>query len=469
MGTDFSWLAERLGPHRVLTGRSIPPRYQTDAFRAHRGSLLEERGPSPAAVVLPRSAAEVATVLRFAIDEGLKLVAWGGGTGLMGGARPTSDSIVLDLRNMRRVRAIDATSGTATVEAGIMLETLDARLRRRGLTLGHDPWSRPRATVGGAIGTNGMGYAGYLRGTMGDQVLGLEAVLADGSVVRTRSVPRSTTGLDLKRLFIGTEGTLGIVTAATLRVFPVPEKEEIRAFRMRDFSTGFSALSRLYDDGLTPSVMDFEETFEAPALPWGGEAGPPTLYLGFAGAKEIVDASWRIARRRMKSVHASVLPDREARDYWRTRHDIIYMHDEISPGLTRADVALTDTIFDYVHVALPRSRILAYRRAALAILGRHGVHPIGFGLWTQPELVSLEVVKPVLEDRPAAKAAVAAALDALIRKAHALGGSMEYVHGIGVKLAHLIDEELGTGADLARRVKEALDPSGVLNPGKLGL
>jgi len=226
VGTDFSWLAERLGPHRVLTGRSIPPRYQTDAFRAHRGSLLEERGPSPAAVVLPRSAAEVATVLRFAIDEGLKLVAWGGGTGLMGGARPTSDSIVLDLRNMRRVRAIDATSGTATVEAGIMLETLDARLRRRGLTLGHDPWSRPRATVGGAIGTNGMGYAGYLRGTMGDQVLGLEAVLADGSVVRTRSVPRSTTGLDLKRLFIGTEGTLGIVTAATLRVFPVPEKEE---------------------------------------------------------------------------------------------------------------------------------------------------------------------------------------------------------------------------------------------------
>jgi len=469
VGLDLATLAERLGPSRVVTGPSIPPRYQTDAFRAHRGSLLEERGPSPLAVVLPRTAAEAATVVRFALEAGLKLVPWGGGTGLMGGARPSSDSIVLDLREMRRIRVIDPISGTVTVEAGMVLEALDRRLRRRGLTLGHDPWSQPRATVGGAIGTNGIGYAGYLRGTMGDQVLGLEAVLADGTVIRTRPAARSTTGLDLKRLFIGTEGTVGIVTAATLRVFPVPAKEEIRAFRLRDFSTGFAALSRLYDDGLTPSVMDFEETFEAPALPWGGEAGPPTLYLGFAGTKEVVAASWRVARRRLRSAHASPLPNREASDYWRTRHDIIYMHDEVSPGVTRADVALKDTIFDYVHVALPRSRILAYRRAALAILRRRGVHPIGFGLWTQPELVSLEVVKPVLGDRPGAKAAVAASVDALIRKAHALGGSMEYVHGIGVKLGHLIGEELGTGADLARRIKGALDPEDVLNPGKLGL
>src|SRR5436305_14086734 len=146
----------------------------------------------------------------------------------MRGARSPSASVVLDLRGMHRIRAVDPRSCTATIEAGIVLETLDRRLWEKGLTLGHDPWSRPRATVGGAIGTNGLGYAGYLRGTMGDQVLGLEAVLADGTVIRTRAVARSTPGLDLKRLFIGTEGTLGIATAATLRVFPVPEHEDIR-------------------------------------------------------------------------------------------------------------------------------------------------------------------------------------------------------------------------------------------------
>src|SRR5207244_8390709 len=98
---------------------------------------------------------------------------------------------------------VDPRSGTATVEAGIVLETLDRRLWEKGLTLGHDPWSRPRATVGGAIGTNGLGYAGYLRGTMGDQVLGLEAVLADGTVIRTRAVEGGASGLALKGLFVG--------------------------------------------------------------------------------------------------------------------------------------------------------------------------------------------------------------------------------------------------------------------------
>src|SRR5256885_11462419 len=128
-----------------MTGPSIPPRYQTDAFRAHRGSLLEERGPSPMAVVLPRTAAEVATVVRFALDAGLKLVPWGGGTGLMGGARPSSDSIVLDLRGMGPGRAIDPIFRTVTVEAGMVLEARERRLRVGGLALGHDPWAPPRS------------------------------------------------------------------------------------------------------------------------------------------------------------------------------------------------------------------------------------------------------------------------------------------------------------------------------------
>src|SRR2546430_17283517 len=147
-----------------MTGPSIPPRYQTDAFRAHRGSLLEERGPSPLAVVLPRTAAEVATVVRFALDAGLKLVPWGGGTGLMGGARPSSDSIVLDLREMRRVRAIDPISGTVTVGAGMVLEAGDRRPRKRGVTPWHCPWSPARAPVGGSIGANGIGKCRPLRG-----------------------------------------------------------------------------------------------------------------------------------------------------------------------------------------------------------------------------------------------------------------------------------------------------------------
>lgn len=470
MGASLSGLANRLGADQLATGAAIPDRYRLDAFRAHRGSRLPEDGVPPAAVVWPRSTEDVVSIVRFAADAGLAIVPWGGGTGLMGGARPSSDAIVLDMRRMRRVRSIDVAACTATAEAGIVLEAFDLRLRKKQLMLGHDPWSRPRATLGGAIGTNGIGYGGYLRGTMGDQVLGLEAVLADGTVVQTRPVARSTTGLDLKRLFIGTEGTLGIATAATLRVFPIPEREEIHAFSLPDFSTGFGCLAQTYDSGLAPSVMDFEETFPAPGLPWESEEGSPVLYLGFAGSREIVAASWRIARRHLRRAAARSLADQAAREYWKTRHDVIYAHDELSPGVTRADLFLKEIIFDYVHVALPRSKVLSYRRAALAILRRHGVIPIGSGVWTQPELVSLEVVRPAGQDRAASRLAVAAAVDDVIRKAHSLGGSMEYVHGVGVKLAHLMGEELGSsGLSVARKVKRALDPTGTLNPEKAGV
>jgi len=215
--------------------------------------------------------------------------------------------------------------------------------------------------------------------------------------------------------------------------------------------------------------MDFEETFNPPALPWSGSGGPPTLFLGFAGSRDIVAASWRVARSHLRRAGARALPDREARSYWRTRHDIIYVHDEISPGTTRADVFLKDVIFDYVHVALPRSKVLGYRRDALSILRRRRVNPIGFGIWTQPELVSLEMIRRVGNDRVGANAAVAAAVDDLIRLAQDLGGTMEYVHGVGVKLAHLMGRELGPGLEVTRRVKKALDPRGILNPGKLGL
>src|SRR5207247_9066731 len=179
------------------------------------------------------------------------------------------------------------------------------------------------------------------------------------------------------------------------------------------------------DSGLPPSVMDFEETFPAPALPWWSEEGPPVLYLGFAGSREIVAASWRLARRHLRSVAARPLPDREAREYWKTRHDIIYAHDEVSPGVTRADLFLKDVIFDYVHVALPRSRVLSYRRAALAVLRRHGVKPTGFGVWTEPVLVCLEVGRPVGGDRSAPPIAGAAGGDARNTRAPALGVSME--------------------------------------------
>src|SRR5438445_13195465 len=143
-------LSGAIGPGRVVTGDRIPPRYRMDALRPSRGSPLSDVGQAPSAVVLPITTAEVPAVLRIAGRLHRPVVAWGGGTGLMGGARPPSDAIGLDLRRTRRLPAVDRGSCAATAEAGIVLEDLDRRLRRHGLLLGHHPWSRPPATPGGA-------------------------------------------------------------------------------------------------------------------------------------------------------------------------------------------------------------------------------------------------------------------------------------------------------------------------------
>ncbi len=159
---DVSALKATLSVHidanRILIREAVPPRYRLDALRPHHGARVPEEGVSPAAVVFPIATEEVSATLRVTKELGFPIIAWGGGTGLMGGARPRSDSVVIDLRRMRRVRAIDRVSCTATAEAGIILEELHRRLRRRGLTFGHDPWSRPRATLGGSMEyVNGVG------------------------------------------------------------------------------------------------------------------------------------------------------------------------------------------------------------------------------------------------------------------------------------------------------------------------
>src|SRR5207247_8617735 len=148
----FEDLVGRLGTGRVAIGTAVPVRYRLDALRAHRGSRLPDAGLSPAAVVWPRSADEVAAVVRFARAAGLSVVPWGGGTGLMGGARPGPDSLVIDLRRMRRVRRIDPISCPATVEAGVVPEELDPRPPKRRLSLRPCPPSPPRAHLRGPDG-----------------------------------------------------------------------------------------------------------------------------------------------------------------------------------------------------------------------------------------------------------------------------------------------------------------------------
>jgi FAD/FMN-containing dehydrogenase len=450
-------IAAIVGSANVLTDPSDLRRYRGVAWNIPRPRIALKFPPAPPALVVrPRQTEDIAAILRLAQEHNVPVVPFGAGTGVMGGAMPVAGSVVLDLSALNRILEIRVEDRLARVQAGVILEDLETAAQRVGLMVGHDPWSRPIATVGGAVSTNGVGYLAGKYGPMGAQVLGLEAVMADGTVMRTRAVPRPA-GPDLKALLIGAEGTLGVITEVAVRLFPQPERRIIRAYRFRGFRHGFEAICALVACGLQPALLDFEEEETTP-IPTA------TLYLGFEGPVEETEAAARRADQMLRAAGALDLGDQVAREFWDTRHESAYRYlnwaaSRSPDGWIQWTVARTR----YLDVSLPVSAVLRFYDELQVRAPEWGIVARNASVWCLPEFFSviLEATRP--------DADLEAATDAVLRLAQALQGSMESCHGIGVRLAHLVAEEFGAGLMVLRRIKQALDPAGILNPGKLGL
>ena len=455
-----------VGPEDVLLGESYLETYSLDAFSRWGSAQSDVSLPRVYAAVRPSSTAEVADVVKLAHRERVPLVPYGGGTGVAGAITPLKGGIAMDLKRMNRVIAIDPEGRSATVEAGILLGDLDSALGEAGLMLGHDPYSVPIATVGGAISTNGVGYRAAKYGSMGDQVLGLEVVLPTGEVLQTRAVPKSSVGPSLHHLFIGSEGVLGIITRATLRAFRIPEARVFKTFAFPLFEDGFHAMQEMFSLGLRPALVDLSEESKSPT----SKPGETRMYLVFEGYTEEVESQ---VARALKVCHASGGEDigqAPAREYWDTRHDSAHRYRERILGRPMEERPSRDwpRRTGYPHVALPASRVLEYRRRCDEILSKHSLWVREYSSWTQPELFSMMLVDVSLEGQ-GEEVTLTKVVDELLALAQDMGGSMEYVHGVGVKLAHLVPRELGAGMDVLRGIKAALDPHDIMNPGRLGL
>jgi glycolate oxidase len=456
----ISRLSAALGPAKVRTDAETLDALTGDRLFNRRAFAAPAGTPAtPLAVVRPACTDDVVAALRLASETGTPVVEHGGGTGLMGGAVSVAPGIVLDLRDMNRVFAISAEDRAATAQAGVVLADFNAALAPHGLLVGHDPWTEPIATVGGTISTNGLGYRGAKYGSMGDQVLGLEVVLADGTVVRTRAVPRSSTGPRLNRLFAGAEGVLGVITEATLRVFPAPERRELVGLGFPSFAAGFHMVEAMFAVGLAPAMIDY-----------GGPPGAETrMYLAFEGFAEEVAAQLERARRIWREHRAVEQDPAEAEEFWNDRHvprERLNAWRREERGRPRPGQP-GSMVFDYLHMALPASRVLPYIEQAEPIFARHGIELREWGLWNTPELLSTAFSRRT--DTPADLHEVTSAVDEALMLVQDMGGTMEYVHGAGLRYAHLMAREHGAGLDLLRGIKRAADPNGILNPGKLGL
>ena len=444
----------------VLTDPAQLDEFSWDALS--EGRIHPDRRPAttlPSCVVLPATVNEVSAVVAIANEEKLPLIPYGGGSGLMGAALSLKPAIVLDLRRMNRVLQVDVRSRSAQVQAGTVLEALELELNTIGYILGHDPWTLPVATIGGAISTNSVGYRAGVYGSMGEQVLGLEAVLPDGQILRTRSVPKSSTGLDLNALLIGGEGCFGVVTEATVKIFPKPESRLLHGIVFDSFESGFDAIQLMFAKRLRPALLDYGDGE-------GKRNGAAVLYLGFEGTQEIVHAEDKLALSILIDHGGEELPSEDVERFWRERHDIARRF--MANRRQRRDRGMDGVYRDWIHVAIPASKVLLFRSQAIGVIERRGVHLDESGLWIQPELFSMRLGNEE-QNVGNARLILQQTIDELLRLVQRLGGSMEYTHGVGVKLASLMSEEHGYGLEIMRRIKRTLDPNNIMNPGKMGL
>lgn len=301
---------------------------------------------------------------------------------------------MIDTSRMNRVEIISREDFLVSAQAGVVQEDLFNQLDKHELLFAHDPWTRPVATLGGAISTNSLGYLGAKYGSIGAQLLAVEAVMPDGGVVRTRPAEFSSTGLDLKRIFIGTEGMFGIVTSATVRAYPKPQSFALAGYSFPSFEQGFRAIWTLRATGVGPAMIDFGE--ENPGL---GEESQ--LNLAFDGLRDEVEVRLNKASEIAQRFGGKKLDDEAAQEFWDHRHDIALMYSRrISKPLPENEPR---TKYDYIHISLPPSKILGFRNETLRLSKEGGVKVLEVGLWHGPELLSLVVSSSASDPRIAAR------------------------------------------------------------------
>ena len=447
-------------PLGALSGEYDLDRYSADALNPFRAYGAEDAFDRLAdAVVRPESTEQVAGIVSLAANQGITLIPYGGGTGVMGGTVPVRGGVIVDLSRMNRILEINPRDLTATVEGGVVLGDLEDDLAEQGLMPGHDPYSVPIATVAGTISTNGVGYRAAAFGPMGNQVVALEVVLPDGRIVATNAVPKYSSGPNLNHLFIGSEGVFGIITKATIRVFRLPETQVFTTASFDTFEQGFDAAVELTALGIRPSLLDLTEDEDG-----------IRLHLLFEGYREGVAADVQRVKQICVQTGGQDIGPGPTMEYWRDRRQSAVRYKAEALGRPRKVrwSRWGGRNFDYLHMALPVSKVLDYRKRCDLIMEGTGVKVAEYSLWSRPELFSM-MLTPDTGDGVRFRANLAEVVEQVLTLAQDMGGIMEYCHGVGVKLNHLLARELGVSHDVIRDLKQTLDPANIMNPGKLGL
>jgi glycolate oxidase len=435
----------------------------TETLSAHAGDKWFAAYP-PEVVVFAESTADVGKLLQFATREKIPVTARGGGFGYVGGCVPARGGIALSLVRMNRIKEISFDDAVAIVEPGVFTADLKAAVRAQKLFYPPDPASMKNCTIGGNVATNAGGPRCLKYGVTRNYVIGLEVVLANGAVLRTgERVHKNKTGFDLIGLFVGSEGMLGVVTEITLRLLPLPPARATLSAAFATAPQAAEAVQAIFAAGFLPSALEIADhfTLEAARRDLGAKIVPEGnahLLVDLDGQEESVrseSAAIRdlIAKRKPNALQIAIV-EADCEQLWALRRQ--FSTSLRATGLTKLNE----------DVVVPRSHLVDLMEFAERLQARHGFPIACFGHAGDGN-IHVNIMADRYNRDAAVREKVDRALDDLFAQVLAWGGVITGEHGIGLAKKRWWPEATTEVArDLHRRLKQALDPDGILNPGK---
>jgi len=426
----------------------------------HANNLTWLKREPPDAVLFAETEAEISEIVKLCAEARVPVIPFGTGTSLEGHVNAPFGGVSLDLSRMNRILAVHEADLDCVVEPGVTRKALNDHLRGTGLFFPVDPGAD--ASLGGMAATRASGTNAVRYGTMRDAVLGLTAILADGSVIKTGGRARkSSAGYDLTRLLVGSEGTLGIITSLTLKLYGIPETILSAVCPFGSIEGACNATIAALQMGLPLARIELLDEVQIRACnAYSHLTLPetPTLFLEFhgtpSGAREQVEAFAEIARAEGGGEYAYAEHPEDRTRLWQARHDAYWAARGLKPG---AEVLSTD-------VCVPISALAACVMATRQDIDRLGllapiVGHVGDG--------NFHVMPLIDASNPEERRKVQAFLDRLVERALSFGGTCTGEHGIGQGKINYLAAEHGPGVEVMAAIKKALDPLNILNPGKI--
>jgi alkyldihydroxyacetonephosphate synthase len=463
-------LAACVGRSHVFTEEADRVGYAVDIYWVPR--MLFDRGklpPIPDVVVQPGCVEEVSALLKLANLYHIPVIPWGGGSGSQGGIMPMYGGITLDLKRLNKILQIDEISGTVRAQAGINGYDLETALNEKGWTLPHYPASVHSATLGGYLACRGSGTVSTKYGKAEDMVVSVQVVLPTGELIHTLPVPNHAAGPGILQLFVGAEGSFGVITEATMRIEKLPEVRSFRSFLFPDLHAGMEAGRRIMLERLQPLVIrlyDERSTIKTVRRVLGVEVDHGSyMVIGFDGWKDIVAAQESHAFAICQELGAQDLGEEPGRKWWEHRYDFYFPPKDLDfPWMF--DTLDTVTTYDKLE------KLYCAKRSLLEEQFKHYdlFYYAHFSHWYPWGVMTYDyfIIENPPEDPDDALALHDEVWNFAVKVNLEYGGVINEHHGVGLKLSRHVRTQYGPAFRVLEGLKDKLDPYNLLNPGKMG-